>query len=108
VFSFNINPGGTFLFANNDTITYQLCVSPKFINQPTVFLPEVLLDNFNFNLATGSPAIGTGVVVSGVTNDYSGTIRPSPPSIGAYEFITVIKTVSSGLFGGMRFSGFTW
>jgi CSLREA domain-containing protein len=36
-------------------------------------------------LAAGSPAIGAGVAVAGVTTDQRGDLRANPPSIGAYE-----------------------
>ncbi len=65
------------------------CVTPDFVNQPTAnstSFSQTELDNFNFNLASGSPADGTGVTYTGVpTLDYNGVKRPSPPSIGAVE-----------------------
>lgn len=39
----------------------------------------------NVTPLTGSPLIGAGVTISGVTVDYNGTTRPSPPTIGALE-----------------------
>jgi hypothetical protein len=36
-------------------------------------------------LAPGSPAIGAGAAVAGVTMDQRGVLRADPPSIGAYE-----------------------
>ncbi len=65
------------------------CVTPDFVNQPTAnstSFNQTELDNFNFNLASGSPADGTGVTYTGVPAlDYNGVKRPSPPSIGAVE-----------------------
>jgi Putative Ig domain len=65
------------------------CVTPDFINQPTAngtSFTQTELDNYNFNLASGSPADGTGVTYTGIpTLDYNGTTRPNPPSIGAVE-----------------------
>jgi hypothetical protein len=65
------------------------CVTPDFINQPsgrsTTFTPTEL-DNFNFNLSTGSPADRTGITYTGILSvDYNGVKRPNPPSIGAVE-----------------------
>jgi hypothetical protein len=40
----------------------------------------------DFHLASGSPAIAAGATDTGVTVDITGATRPSPPSIGAYEF----------------------
>jgi hypothetical protein len=65
------------------------CVNPDFVNQPTAnstSFSQTELDNFNFNLASGSPADDTGVTYTGVpTLDYNGVTRPNPPSIGAVE-----------------------
>ncbi|MFB3916906.1 MAG: DUF1565 domain-containing protein [Terriglobales bacterium] len=41
----------------------------------------------DFRLASGSPAIGTGLTLPQVVNDYSGVRRANPPSVGAYEYI---------------------
>jgi len=65
------------------------CVTPDFINQPTAngtSFTAAELDNYNFNLSSGSPAVDTGVTYTGVpTLDYNGVTRPNPPSIGAVE-----------------------
>jgi len=42
----------------------------------------------DYHLQTGSPAIGQGATTSGVTTDYDGVAYASPPSIGAFEFVT--------------------
>jgi hypothetical protein len=39
----------------------------------------------NFHLNPGSPCLAAGVAVTGVTTDYAGTTRGSPPSMNAYE-----------------------
>lgn len=39
----------------------------------------------NFALQAGSPCIGAGVAIGGITIDYTGATRANPPSIGAYE-----------------------
>jgi hypothetical protein len=63
-----------------------ICTSPQFVNQPPSNLAsESQLDSFNFHPHKGSPAIGHGAQVNGVANDYFGTKRPDPPSIGAVE-----------------------
>ncbi len=65
------------------------CVTPDFVNQPTAngsSFTATELDSYNFNLATGSPATGTGITYTGVPAlDYNGATRPNPPSIGAVE-----------------------
>jgi hypothetical protein len=60
------------------------CVDPMFVDEPT-WTGETSLDNFNFNLAPGSPAIGAGLYIPTLTTDYTGAVRANPPSIGAYE-----------------------
>ncbi len=63
-----------------------ICASPEFVNQPpSAIASETQLDNFNFHPSKGSPAIGHGVSVNGVSSDYFGVRRPDPPSIGAVE-----------------------
>jgi hypothetical protein len=63
-----------------------ICASPEFVNQPSSTLTsESQLDNFDFHLRGGGPAIGHGISVDGVTTDYFGMKRPDPPSIGAVE-----------------------
>jgi hypothetical protein len=42
--------------------------------------------NGDFHLQAGSPAIGKGLKVTGITTDYEGTTYKNPPSIGAYEY----------------------
>jgi len=41
---------------------------------------------FNFPLLTGSPAIHTGIPISGLTTDFNGNPFANPPSMGALEF----------------------
>jgi hypothetical protein len=65
-------------------LSSELCTSPLLVNQP-VFSGESSLDNFNFDISSGSPARGSGVAVSGLTLDVTGATRANPPSIGAYE-----------------------
>ncbi len=43
------------------------------------------IDAINPNLTSGSAAIGAGVSITGITTDYNGVARPSPPAIGAME-----------------------
>jgi Putative Ig domain len=64
-----------------------ICSDPQLVSEPAqgTVPPESTLDNFNFYPATGSPAIGAGVAVPGVTTDYYGVTRPNPPTIGAVE-----------------------
>jgi hypothetical protein len=48
--------------------------------------PQLLnVNGHNFKPQPGSPAIGAGVPIPGLTRDISGISRRAPPSIGAYE-----------------------
>ncbi len=71
-------------------------------NGQVVFLPSTGYDNSSnytsdplfvsasdFQLQTGSPAIGKGVDV-GLSTDYKGNAWNSVPSIGAYEYNSTI------------------
>ncbi len=39
----------------------------------------------DFHLKSGSPCIGTGITITGVSTDLDGKPRATPPSMGAYE-----------------------
>ncbi len=59
---------------------------PMFVGEPaSPISAESDLDNFNFKPASGSPAVGAGIAIPGLTTDYTGATRPNPPSIGAVE-----------------------
>jgi hypothetical protein len=47
--------------------------------------PKLVSPGTDFHLQSGSPAIGAGVAIPGLTRDIDGRVRPNPPSIGAYE-----------------------
>ena len=40
----------------------------------------------DYHLQSGSPAIGAGVAISGITHDKDGVVYSDPPSIGAFEY----------------------
>lgn len=62
----------------------EICADPLLVGEPA-FTGESSLDNFNFNITTGSPAKGAGVTIPALTLDITGLIWGSSPSIGAYE-----------------------
>jgi hypothetical protein len=41
----------------------------------------------DYEIEATSPAIGAGVAVVGITDDYLGVARGTPPDIGAYEYV---------------------
>ncbi len=95
-YDFNNTDEGACSYSNETCTT-----SPLLVAQPAgpIFYAENVLDNFNFNLALGSPAIGAGVAVSGLTTDYSGATRPNPPSEGALEYsMTPAARTAAGFF----------
>ncbi len=51
-------------------------------------------------LLTGSPALGAGAAVTGITVDQRGVTRDATPDIGAYEVPTAATTTSSSSGGG--------
>jgi hypothetical protein len=50
-----------------------------------LLIGESNINAINPNLTSASPAIGAGVVISGITTDYDGLTRPSSPALGAFE-----------------------
>jgi len=78
---YGMNPGH---FTCPTGYTAESCANPLLVNQPT-FTSEQSLDNFNFDITTGSPAKGAGVYLPTVLLDYTGAVRANPPSIGAYD-----------------------
>jgi Bacterial Ig-like domain (group 3)/Chitobiase/beta-hexosaminidase C-terminal domain/Bacterial Ig-like domain (group 2) len=79
-------PGNTRLGPNYGTLETCNTQDPLFIGEPaSPISAESVLDNFNFTPSSGSPAIGAGVAIPGLTTDFNGNTRPNPPSIGAIE-----------------------
>jgi len=83
-----------------------ICSSPNLQSQPSqTWANEAALDVFNpfagsgnsFYPVVGSPVIGTGNAVSGLTADYYGTVRPSSPSMGAVEFVNPDQTATPSI-----------
>jgi hypothetical protein len=60
-----------------------------------LLVAESNVDAINPNLTSSSPMIANGVTISGITTDYNGTTRPSPPAIGAFEFSGGAGTVAN-------------
>ncbi len=53
----------------------------------------LLVSSADFHLQAGSPAIGKGLKIAGVTLDYDSNGYNDPPSIGAYEFDVPVTPV---------------
>ena len=58
--------------------TNYVCADPLLTSESNI-------DAINPSLTSSSPAIGAGVSISGITTDFNGVTRPTPPSIGAQE-----------------------
>lgn len=92
------------------------CVTPLLTSQPAQIWPgsEAALDVFNaaggagnsFYPTSGSPLRGAGTVISGLTADYYGTSRPSPPGLGGVEFVGGPPTAAT-LNGTINLTGGT-
>jgi hypothetical protein len=70
----------------------ETCNDPLFANEPASFTTEAGLDNYNFYLSSASPDIQAGISVAGLTTDYNGILRPTPPSLGAIEYGDSVRT----------------
>ena len=46
---------------------------------------ESNINAINPNITSSSPAINSGIAISGITTDYNGNTRANPPAIGAME-----------------------
>ena len=63
------------------TLAGNLNVDPQLVNPAGA----------NFQLSSASASIGAGTAVSGLSLDFAGLLRPSPPSIGAYEYASGVS-----------------
>ena len=72
---------------NGDTCEGNIiCIDPLLVNEVAqTWVAESELDNLDWHPSAGSPAVGAGTILSGITTDYYGVKRPSPPSVGAVE-----------------------
>ena len=58
--------------------TIYTCADPGLVSESN-------LNAINPNLTSSSPAVGSGIAISGITTDFNGTTRPNPPAIGAMQ-----------------------
>jgi len=72
--------------ANSNAVQWTGSFSPGtgYVNSSNITQDPLFTSSSNFQLQSGSPAIGTGTNV-GLSTDYAGNIIKNPPSIGAYE-----------------------
>jgi len=81
----------------NGTATDCKNVIPTFTSVNTSFYNLPL--QYDFSLASGSPAIGVGSATNPAPSDLVGSRFFSPPSIGAREFTTPLCTITPTGFG---------
>ena len=67
-------------------VTSGAITSTNYLCQTDPLLVNGTISSFNANLASSSPVIGAGTAYMGITTDYNGVTRPSPPSMGALEY----------------------
>jgi hypothetical protein len=76
------------------TTNGMICSDPLLLNEPgQTWVSEAALDVFDpfvagnsFYPSSGSPLLGAGIQVPGLTTDYYDVTRPTPPSIGAVVY----------------------
>jgi len=74
------------MYGNGNSNAPNLGVSiPYYVNSNNLTSSPLFASGVDFHLQAGSPAIGKGLSLSGITTDYSGNAVKSPPSIGAFE-----------------------
>lgn len=80
-----------------------LCVDPQLTNETWP-----LYGYDNVIPLSGSPVINSGVAISGITNDFAGNPRPTPPNSnptrGAYELVGAPPTVNPFFSSGKTFT----
>ena len=89
-----LTQGTQALFDHNDYYTLKgsycptesgsICTNPA-LGSASTYSSEAAYDSYNFTPTAGSPALHSGVSVSGLTTDYVNATRPNPPSMGAVE-----------------------
>jgi uncharacterized repeat protein (TIGR02059 family) len=72
--------------ANNNNPLLNITPTHYTLNNPgTLKADPLFVSSSDFHLQPGSPAIGKGLKITGITTDYDGNSVNDPPCIGAYE-----------------------
>jgi hypothetical protein len=58
----------------------------SYFSRDNLILDPLFLSSSDFHLQPGSPAIGKGLKIDGLTRDHDGNALKDPPCIGAYEY----------------------
>ena len=87
-----------FQTGNNNTPKYTGLTPTNNTTKNNLTSNPVLVSSTDFHLQPGSPAIGKGLKITGITIDYDGKAFNDPPSIGPYEyFIPVVPVYQSSV-----------
>jgi uncharacterized repeat protein (TIGR02059 family) len=81
----NLQIANNIFYNNSATINLGGITPSSYTSTPNYTSDPLFVSATDFHLQSGSPAIGKGVAISGVTTDYAGNSYKNPPSIGAYE-----------------------
>jgi uncharacterized repeat protein (TIGR02059 family) len=85
---------------NNNTPKYTGITPTNNTTRNNIASNPLFVSSSDFRLQPGSPAIGKGLRITGVTIDYDGKAYNDPPSIGAYEyFVPIVPVYQSALIG---------
>lgn len=88
-----INPNGNAnLLSGSNNIWFGLASPPSQTTGNITSDPLFAVLGSDFTIPSNSPAKGAGTAVGAATWDFNGLFRPSPPSIGAFEFSTGTQT----------------
>ena len=77
---------------NNNLPRYRVITPTHNTTRNNIMTSPLFLSSKDFHLKAGSPAIGKGLKISGLTLDFDGKRFNDPPSIGAYEFNVAAKS----------------
>ncbi|HKK42590.1 MAG TPA: SwmB domain-containing protein, partial [Bacteroidales bacterium] len=75
------------LFYNNgsNTVLFGKTPSAPFVNDNLTSANPMFVSSTDYHLQPGSPALGAGIKVPGLTTDYAGNTVNDPPNVGIYE-----------------------
>lgn len=93
-----VKDGGSYIQTPQQVLTWE---SAAIVADPLFNMPGT-----DFRLQPGSPAIGDGITITGITKDIDGKSFSSPPDIGCYQssesVITVVPPVEAPTTNNMK------
>jgi hypothetical protein len=93
-----VKDGGSYIQTPQQVLSWE---SAAIVSDPLFNIPGT-----DFHLQTGSPAIGYGITIPGVTKDIDGKAFNTPPDIGCYQsagsIITVVPPVADPTTNKMK------